>query len=110
MSSEHGSGWFRAIDDGIELAVRLTPKAARDAVEGVKISADGKAHLAARVRAVPEDGKANKALELLVAKSLGVPKSAVSVVAGHTSRLKTVLVASTGRERDALARKVAGLA
>jgi uncharacterized protein YggU (UPF0235/DUF167 family) len=46
----------------------------------------------ARVRAVPQDGEANAALERLVAKSLGVPKSAVAVVAGHKQRIKQVKV------------------
>ena len=39
---------------------------------------------------MPEKGAANRALERLLAERLGLPKSAVSVVAGATSRLKTV--------------------
>ncbi len=89
-------------DDGIRLIVRLTPKSSRDAIDGTRADSDGKTHLAARVRAVPEDGKANKALEVLVAKTLGVPKSAVSVIAGHTSRLKTLHVECGDDERAAL--------
>ena len=96
-------------EDGLRLSVRLTPKSSRDAVDGVKISADGAAHLAACVRAVPEDGKANKALAALLAKSLGLPKSKVSVVAGHTSRLKTLHVACEAAERGALSQKLAAL-
>ncbi|RRH94642.1 DUF167 domain-containing protein [Mesorhizobium tamadayense] len=83
---------FRARDDGIDLYVRLTPKAAVDRIEGVETAADGRSHLKARVRAVPEKGAANAALERLVAKALGVPGSAVSVVAGGTSRLKTLRI------------------
>ncbi|WP_192249695.1 DUF167 family protein [Mesorhizobium silamurunense] len=83
---------FRARDDGIELYVRLTPKAALDRIDGVEATADGRSHLKARVRAVPEKGAANGALERLVAKALGVPGSAVSVVAGGTARLKTVRI------------------
>lgn len=75
---------------GVELFVRLTPKSARDAIEGVEAGADGRAFLKARVRAVPEDGKANAALLKLLAKAIGVPKSAVTLVAGHTSRAKTI--------------------
>lgn len=77
----------------MELFVRLTPKSSRDAVEGVEARADGRAFLKARVRAVPEKGKANQALEKLLASALGVPASSVSVVAGGTARLKTVRVA-----------------
>lgn len=52
--------------------------------------AAGRMLLKARVRAVPEDGKANAALLKLLAKTIGVPKSAVTLVAGHTSRVKTL--------------------
>jgi uncharacterized protein YggU (UPF0235/DUF167 family) len=83
---------FRLRDDGVDLFVRLTPKAAMDRLEGIETSADGRSHLKARVRAVPENGAANQALERLIAKALGVPRSAVSVVAGGTARLKTLRV------------------
>ena len=72
------------------LHVRLTPKGGRDAIEGVETAADGRSHLKARVRAIPEDGKANAALEALLAKQAGLPRSAVSVIAGQTARLKQV--------------------
>ncbi|RWG53957.1 MAG: DUF167 domain-containing protein [Mesorhizobium sp.] len=83
---------FRPRDDGIDLFVRLTPKAAVDRIEGIEMAADGRSHLKARVRAVPENGAANTALERMVAKALGVPGSAVSVVAGGTFRLKTLRI------------------
>jgi uncharacterized protein len=82
----------RASAGGIELFVRLTPKGGADRIEGVEQAADGRSHLKARVRAVPEKGAANKALERLVAGWLGVPAGTVSVIAGATSRLKTVRV------------------
>ena len=77
---------------GIELQVRLTPNGRKDAVEGMREASDGAVHLAARVRAVPEKGAANRALELLIAKWLGVPPSTVAVVAGGKARVKTVVV------------------
>lgn len=83
---------FRLRDDGVDLFVRLTPKAAFDRIEGIETAADGRSHLKARVRAVPENGAANKALERTVAKALGVPASTVPVVAGGTARLKTLRV------------------
>lgn len=85
-----GGGFYRRLDGGVELRVRLTPKSARDGVEGVETAADGRAHLKARVRAVPEDGKANRALVKLLAKALGVPAGAVALVSGETARLKTL--------------------
>ncbi|UCI08517.1 DUF167 family protein [Mesorhizobium sp. B1-1-8] len=83
---------FRLLDDGIDLYVRLTPKAALDRIEGVETTAAGRSHLKARVRAVPENGAANVALERMVAKALGVPGSAVAVIAGGTARLKTLRI------------------
>ncbi|TJV68983.1 MAG: DUF167 domain-containing protein [Mesorhizobium sp.] len=88
---------FRLRDNGIDLFVRLTPKAALDRIDGIEIAADGRSHLKARVRAVPENGAANQALERMMAKALGVPVSAVSVVAGGTSRLKTLRVVGEPR-------------
>ncbi|MDX8446443.1 DUF167 family protein [Mesorhizobium captivum] len=97
---------FRLRGDGIDLYVRLTPKAALDRIEGVETAADGRSHLKARVRAVPENGLANAALERMVAKALGVPGSAVSVVAGGTARLKTLRVLG---DAAALAKSVGAL-
>ena len=91
----HGGRPWRVSNDGLVVAVRLTPKAALDRIDGITKLADGRNVLKARVRAVPEKGQANAALEALLAKALGVPKSAVSVVAGGTSRLKSVLVAGS---------------
>lgn len=82
--------FYRRHGEGLELRVRLTPKSARDGVEGVETAADGRSHLKARVRAVPEDGKANKALVRLLSKELGVPAGAIALVSGETARLKTL--------------------
>jgi hypothetical protein len=73
--------------------VRVTPNASKDVIEGVSEGASGR-HLKIRVRAAPEAGKANGALEALLAKALGVPKSAVSVEKGGASRSKTVRIAA----------------
>ena len=70
---------------------RLTPKSSRDAVDGLVDTADGPA-FQARVRAIPEDGAANKALEQLVAQWLGVPKRSVSLATGGKSRLKSLRI------------------
>ncbi|MER9895107.1 DUF167 family protein [Mesorhizobium sp. M0119] len=97
---------FRTRADGIDLFVRLTPKAAMDRLEGIEASADGRSYLKARVRAVPENGAANRALEKLVGKALGVPASDVSIVAGGTGRLKTLRVLG---DPAALAKRVDAL-
>ena len=70
------------------LTVRVQPKASADRVEDWSEDDAGRKFLKVRVRAVPEDGKANEAVQKLVAKWLGVPKSAVRVVTGGKTRLK----------------------
>ena len=77
----------------VSLQVRLTPKGGRDAVEGWSEGAGGVSYLKARVRAVPEDGKANAALIELLAEILSVPKSAVRIAAGRSARLKRIEIA-----------------
>jgi len=80
--------------------LRLTPRSSREAVEGVEETADGPA-FKARVRAVPEDGAANAALEKLVAAWLGVTKSSVRLSAGGKSRVKIFDVSGDPEQLDA---------
>ncbi len=88
---------WRAEDGGLLLDVRLTPRAGHDRLDGIKILSDGRPVLLARVRAVPEKGAANAALTKLLAKTLGIAKSDVSVHAGHTARVKTLRLAGDAR-------------
>lgn len=104
MTAARELPFVRMRSDGIDLFVRLTPKGARDQIEqGAGLE---EARLRARVRAVPEKGAANRALEKLVAHWLDVPTRDVSVASGGKSRLKTVSVAGEPR---LLAMKVARL-
>jgi len=74
------------------LPVRLTPGASADRIDGWDVDAEGRPVLRARVRARPVEGEANTALLKLLAKSLGVPKSAVSLDRGGQSRTKMISV------------------
>jgi uncharacterized protein (TIGR00251 family) len=85
------SAW-RASSEGVIVTCRLTPKGGRDALEGVVALSDGRQVLACRVRAAPEDGKANAALCRLIAEAVGAPASRVRVAAGAKSRIKQVAV------------------
>lgn len=76
--------------------MRLTPKAGRDGIEGLKPTADGGMELAVKVTAVPENGKANEALLRLLAKTLKLPVSSFSLVAGATDRHKQILIGGDG--------------
>ena len=74
-------------------------------MEGLGEEASGQRYLKVRVRAVPEKGKANAAVEALLAKALGLPRSAVSVEKGETQRIKTVRISAgpdIGRALEAL--------
>jgi uncharacterized protein YggU (UPF0235/DUF167 family) len=80
-------------DRDVRFAVRLTPRGGRDRIGGV--GEDGA--LRAWVAAAPVEYAANRSLVRLVALELGVPPSAVRIVAGSTSRRKTVAVAGLGQ-------------
>jgi uncharacterized protein (TIGR00251 family) len=97
---------WRIRSDGLEVRVRVTPRGGRDAVDGVEALSDGRCVLKVRVRAVPEDGAANDGVRKLLAKALRLPASAVSLEAGATARLKTILIAG---EAEPLAAALAAL-
>ncbi len=82
--------------DGVQFRLRLTPRGGRDAIDGWALDAESKAHLKARVSAIAEDGKANKALIALLAKTFGVAKSSIRIASGETARLKTIEIAGDG--------------
>lgn len=67
---------------GAEIALRVTPKASRNAIVA---SEEG---LRAYVTVAPEDGKANAAVAKMLAKALGVAKTRLTLVRGQTARDK----------------------
>ncbi|MGB7673521.1 MAG: DUF167 family protein [Pseudolabrys sp.] len=95
--------------DGVALSLRLTPRCGRDAIDGVEVLPDERPVLIARVRAATADGEANAALIRLVAKSLGVPRRDVAVVAGATGRLKRLLISGNGPTLIAALEKIVPL-
>lgn len=82
-----------------ELEVRVIPNASRDEIAGWHDGA-----LKIKTAAQPESGKANKAVCLLLAKYLGLPKRAVSVIRGATSQSKRLRIdgMEAGRLMEAL--------
>lgn len=84
---------------GITIRVHVVPRASANKVLGVHNGA-----LKVALTAPPVEGAANKALVELMAKALGVPKSAVTIHSGETSRHKSLLVA--GIDRDDILRRL----
>ena len=83
---------WRVSGDAVLLSLRLTPRSSKDALEGVETLADGRSVLKARVRAVPEDGKANLALLRLLADQLDLPIRALSLASGAQGRTKVIRI------------------
>jgi uncharacterized protein (TIGR00251 family) len=81
------------VSDAFRLKVRVTPSARRNGFDGWMQDADGDDRLKVTVTTAPEKGKANKSVQKLVAKSLGVASGSVQVVQGETARLKTLQIA-----------------
>lgn len=79
-------------DRGLRLRVRVTPKAARDRIQGVAVDAAGLPHLKIQVSAPAEGGKANVAALKLLAKAFKCPKTSLSIVSGATDRSKVVAI------------------
>ncbi len=85
---------WQVFPDRLEVCVRVSPGASKNEVQGVR---DGE--LWVRVAAAPEKGRANAELVRYLAGLLGLPRSAVSVAAGETSRHKRLTL-----DREALER------
>jgi hypothetical protein len=81
--------------------VRLTPRSARDAIEGVACGEDGQPVLKARVRAAPAEGAANEALRRLIARKLAIAPRQIEIAAGAAGRRKRLLIAGDVRMLDA---------
>jgi len=73
-------------ETGARIRVRVTPKAARNGI----VLRDGQIRV--QVSAAPESGKANTAVQKLLARALGIPKSRVTLVRGHAGRDKVFSV------------------
>ncbi len=69
----------------VRIAVKAIPNASRDSIDGPLGD-----RLKVRVAAAPEEGKANKAIEALLAKACGVAPRNVTILSGHTRAEKTV--------------------
>ena len=81
------ASWCRDIEGGAELRVKVVPGSSRERIAGLLGEA-----LKVQVSAAPERGRANAAVERLIAGALGVAESAVAVMAGHSTPRKTIRI------------------
>lgn len=79
---------YAAVPGGVRLALRLTPRAARNGVDGIVSDADGRPLLKLRLVAPPVEGAANEALIAFLAKTLSLRKADIAIRSGETGRIK----------------------
>jgi len=92
---------WRISRTGLRVLARVTPKSGRDGVDGIIETAEGPA-LRVRVRAVAENGEANRSVESVVAQWLGLARTRVAVTHGGKSRVKTLNIDGEPGELEAL--------
>ncbi|GHA23908.1 UPF0235 protein [Devosia pacifica] len=102
---------FCKIEKGkLLLRARVTPNAARDAVEGSETRDDGQQVLRVRVRAVPDKGRANTAVTRLLARTTGIAPSAIRLTSGATARIKTFCLDISAEQHPAVLARLAEIA
>jgi len=100
-------GGWRKLPAGIEVRLRVTPRANADAIAGCHVDSNDQVSLAVKVRALPGKGAANAAVIATLAKALNIPRSMIALASGAAARSKTVRIAG---DADALERAIAALA
>ena len=84
---------FQKVTEGYSFSVKVIPRARTSQIVGWKENL-----LVIRIAAIPDQGKANEALEQFLAKVLGVGIQQIKIFRGFKSRLKSVLVAGVNLE------------
>lgn len=88
----------------MRVSVKVTPGARADSIA---LAGDDGRSLIVKVTAPPDKGKANAAVVKLLSKSLRLPKSAFSIVAGEKARMKTIEIAAPDKDAEAALAKLA---
>lgn len=101
---------IRDTDDGLTFSVYVQPRASKCAIVGVHQQA-----LKIRLTAPPVEGAANKQCIEVLAKALGLPKSQLSILGGHSHRLKQIEISGktsplNPSERNTLRQNLTALA
>jgi uncharacterized protein (TIGR00251 family) len=85
---------IRVSGDFLFLDIKASPGASKTALGEIL-----EGRLKVRIAAAPEDGKANEELRAFIAKLLGLPKKEVVLESGEKSRLKTLRLPVSAREK-----------
>ncbi len=98
---------IKKTDTGISFKIYVQPKASKNAIVGLHDDA-----LKIRLTAPPVDGAANKLCVQYLSKITGIPKSAIEIASGQTSRTKQIQIhcTDTAITRDDAAKKIKALA
>ena len=94
MESNNLEKAIRISQDGISIDCWIQPKSSKTAFSGIHGES-----LKIKIAAPPEDGRANEELCSFLGKKLGIPKSAVTIRSGHSSRRKIVFCIGTTKEK-----------
>lgn len=94
---------YAATAHGLSLAIKVTPKAAAERIEGIVPDADGSVRLKLAVTAPADGGRANAAVIALLARTLDLPASAFRLDRGASGRRKTLTITGDGAELAARA-------
>lgn len=81
-------------DGSLMLSLYVQPRGGQDAIIGLHGEA-----VKLRLSAPPVDGRANKAIIAFFAKSLKIPKSAITITSGLQSRMKKILLSGVDEEQ-----------
>jgi len=85
---------IRISGDFLFLDIKAVPGASKSAFGEIR---EGRLKL--RIAAAPEDGKANEELRSFLSKALGLPKKELVLEAGEKSRLKTLRLPVSAKEK-----------
>jgi len=97
---------IQVIADGLTLPVRVTLRASKNALEAFQ---EGDTVLKVKTTSVPEEGKANLAVQKILSEVLGIRKTAIFLIQGETSRNKVFKVQTESPQGvlDTLAKNLA---
>ena len=86
---------------GLSFKVHVQPGASRNQILGLHGDA-----LKLKLTAPPVEGKANKACVEILSEALGVPKTSIKIVSGHSSRHKNIRITCSARQAPLLRRRL----